>query len=184
MPMVTENITESIFRHLFPEDEGNLFAILDGASIDDLLDNLYSLQPEFECLYRGDLEPDMAKVAPYLVKLDAESEFTDWLVRQGWGCHFGIFAVSASDMRAIRGHLRSILTVYDVAGTPLLFRYYDPRVLRLYLPTCNEEELATVFGPVDSYLMEGKTADTMLSFRLKGGVLDQGNIDLRGKLVE
>jgi hypothetical protein len=32
----------------------------------------------------------------------------------------------------------------------LLFRYYDPRVLRVYLPSCRPSELETVFGPVVS----------------------------------
>jgi hypothetical protein len=36
----------------------------------------------------------------------------------------------------------------------MLFRYYDPRVLRSYLPTCTPEELAQVFGPIHSFVME------------------------------
>ena len=44
------------------------------------------------CLYRGELQPDMAEVAPYLVKLDRDAPFTDWVLDRGWGNHWGVFA--------------------------------------------------------------------------------------------
>ena len=49
-------------------------------------------------------------------------------------------------------------------GENLYFRYYDPRVLRIYLPTCNQEEMATLFGPVTAYLLEDKDPDLLLRF--------------------
>ncbi len=54
--------------------------------------------------------------------------------------------------------------VYDEEGKPLYFRYYDPRVLRAYLPTCNESELQTVFGPVNHYYAEGKEQNQLIEF--------------------
>ena len=59
--------------------------------------------------------------------------------------------------------------MHDPTGKPLLFRYYDPRVLRVYLPTCNAEELKTLFGPVQAYIMEDESGAAMLRFRLKNG---------------
>jgi hypothetical protein len=44
--------------------------------------------------------------------------------------------------------LRTLLRVRDEAGRTLLFRFYDPRVLRAYLPTCTATEWQSVFGPV------------------------------------
>jgi len=46
----------------------------------------------------------------------------------------------------MRQHFRRFITVHDESGKPLLFRYYDPRVLRTFLPTCNAKELAEIFG--------------------------------------
>ena len=54
--------------------------------------------------------------------------------------------------------------VYDEDGKPLYFRYYDPRVLRVYLPTCNESELKTVFGPVTHYWVEGEDGNSMIEY--------------------
>lgn len=162
------NLAQPLYDRLFADEAAHVYAVLDGASVGELLPKLYELEPEHECLYRGELEPDMAEVAPYLVRLEPGTEFADWVVEAGWGRHWGVFAVTDADLRAAHKHFRSFLTVYDPAGKPLLFRYYDPRVLRIYLPTCNAEELRTIFGPVSCYLLEGEDPATLLRFRLDG----------------
>jgi hypothetical protein len=169
--MTTAGPTENVHRRLFAEEEINVFAVLDAASNPNLLDKLYGLEPEFECLYTGELEPDIAHIAPYLARLEADSEFASWAIEQGWGRHWGIFATSSADFRALRRHFRTFLTVYDMEGRPMRFRYYDPRVFRIYLPTCNAEELATVFGPVRNYIMEDAGPATLLQFGLNSGAL-------------
>ena len=166
-PLITEEIIQSVAAKLFADDNLNVYAILDGAAIPNLLNGLYDLKSEYVCLYRGELEPDIAHVAPYLVKLDDESDFTEWLIEEGWGKNWGIFAQSEADLRTMRRHFRSLLTVYDPEGKPMLFRYYDPRVLRLYLPTCNAEELHTVFGPVAAYWLEDKDPTSILRFKFE-----------------
>ena len=40
-------------------------------------------------------------------------------------------------------------------GERVYFRFYDPRVLRVYLPTCSSSELKGVFGPVGRFVVEG-----------------------------
>lgn len=147
---------EALYAALFPGDGANTYAILDGASIPELLDKLDEYQPEYVCLYAGELEPDVEECAPYLVRLGVEADFTRWVLDEGWGKHWGIFARTDVDLRGLRKHLRTILLVKDPDNKTLYFRYYDPRVLRIFLPTCEPAELAVVFGPVSSYLVEDK----------------------------
>jgi hypothetical protein len=174
-----EALVERVSEELFAEPSANVYAVLDGASIANLPDRLYELSPVFCCLFRGELSPDMAEVAPYLVELEQGSEFTNWLIGQGWGKHWGIFVRSDADFRALRRHLRSFLIVYDgTTGRPMRFRYYDPRVLPLYLPTCNREELATVFGPVADFLLESEDPCTALRLQLAGEALVEERIGL------
>jgi hypothetical protein len=163
----------SLAETLFADRTANVFAVLDGASIPDLLDMLYEHYPEFICLYRGELEPDIAEVAPYLVRLEQNSPITKWILERGWGNHWGIFAITQVDLTALRQHFRRFLTVHDEQGAPMLFRYYDPRVLRVYLPTCNAEELKTVFGPVGRYVLEGNRPEELLQFHLNNGAMVQ-----------
>lgn len=163
---------------LFADVTKSVFAILDGASIPGLLVRLHQQNAECECLYRGDLPPDLAQMAPYLVHLQVDAELTNWLLKEGWGKHWGIFALSGSDLRGLRQHFRTLLTVYDPNAKPMLFRYYDPRVLRTYLPTCNREELATMFGPVDSFVVEDQEGQTGLRFQLSSGELKREQFQL------
>ncbi len=164
----TDRIREQIFS--IPEDL-DVYAILDGASAEQLPQNIYRYSIESVCLLRGELDPELAQVSPYLVALAAESPFTDWLIGEGWGRHWGIYVVSGADLRTLRQHFRSFLTVYDPNNVPLFFRYYDPRVLRVYLPTCNAQELEAIFGPVDRYLMEGEDDESLLRCERKEGAL-------------
>ena len=107
------------------------FALLDGAGIPALLDKLYETAGlEFECLYSGELEPGVAAAAPYIVRLEAGTEFAA-RVLAGWGEQRGILAHVAEDvdMAVLRRHFRKLSMVYGPDGSALLFRYYDPCVM-------------------------------------------------------
>jgi hypothetical protein len=175
-----ENSVELVGPHLFAEDGMSVFAVLDGASVPGLVKKLHENRPEYECLFRGDLKPDMMEVAPYLVRLEPGSEFANWVIGQGWGNHWGVFALTRAPLLDLRQHFRRFLTVHDSEGKPLYFRYYDPRVLRVYLPTCNAEELKTVFGPVTAYVLEGETPEALLRFEAPSGSLVQKQNRLGG----
>jgi hypothetical protein len=155
----------SILEHLFADVDANVYAVIDGANCPDLLDRLYDLRPEFTCLHSGDLAPDMAEVAPYLVRLILASPFTHWLVQDGWHRSWCIYLVSPTNLRTMRRHLRTLLMVYDPDGKPVYFRFYDPRVMRVYLPTCTAEEVAKVFGPIKVLLAEGEEPLVVVRFQ-------------------
>ena len=169
--MPAGDLMRAVGRQLFEIPNANAFAVLDGASVPALLDGLHRHEPEHVCLFPGDLEPDMAEVAPYLVQLAPEHDFTRWVIEEGWGNHWGIFAVAPADLRHLRRHLRQFLTVEGPAGKPLYFRFYDPRVLRTYLPTCNADETRLLFGPVSLYVMEGEDPNVLVRFALEQSLL-------------
>lgn len=173
-----KNFIEQISHHLFADKRANVYAVLDGAMIPGLLPKLYEYQPEYECLYRGELAPDIAEVAPYLVQIEPGSHFTNWILEHGWGKNWGIFATSAADLRQMRRHFRTFLIVHDEKGAPLYFRYYDPRVLRVFLHSCDAKELATVFGPVVYYLLEDEKAEDALRFHINAGFIQQEKVSL------
>lgn len=61
--------------------------------------------------------------------------------------------------------MRQFLFVKDEDGKELYFRFYDPRILRLYLPTCTKTETAAFFGPVLRFLIESEDARSLLVFQ-------------------
>ena len=157
-------VTQSLVKYLFSQPETNVYAVLDGASVPELPQLLWEHEPENICLYRGELEPDMAAVAPYLVKLEYDHPFSKLVCEQGWGKHWGIFATTPAEVniRDMRKHFRRFLMVYSPEDKLIYFRYYDPRVLRVYLPTCNTKEINYVFGPINAYLLEDENPSTLL----------------------
>lgn len=153
-----------------------VFAILDGASIPDLPTQLYRLDPPNYCLFRGSLSPDVAEVAPYLVELLPGKPFSDWVLTKHFGKSRGIIAHSPSSIKEMRRHFRSIFKVYSEEGNPMLFRFYDPRVLRKFLPTCNGDELKVFFGKVNAYFAEDENPEDLLEFRIEGDELKQSKV--------
>lgn len=45
--------------------------------------------------------------------------------------------------------------VEDENGQPLYFRFYDPRVLGAFLPTCTDQQRGAVFGDIEAFVIEG-----------------------------
>ncbi len=166
--MITDPVMNRIADELFADPDARIYAVLDGASIEGLLDSFNTHQPDHLCLYRGELAPDLAEAAPYLVQLKSRDPFTEWVLREGWGNHWGILAVTLADMRMMRRHFRRFLMVKDPDGKQIYFRYYDPRVLRVFLPTCNAAETETLFGPISSYVLEGEDSSVLLRFSSDG----------------
>lgn len=176
--MLTEQMLTKLAETLFPGEDEQLYAILDGASITNLLPKLDEYEPSCYCLFPGELSPDMAEVAPYLVHLPADSPFTEWVLVEGWGNHWGIFAMSKSIISVMRNHLRKLTRIRDEKGKLLHFRFYDPRVLNKYLVTCTSEELTAFFGEVNKFVSEAENGKIASCFYLSAENLKTDNIVL------
>jgi hypothetical protein len=142
-------------RLIYPK-EGDAYAILDSARAGRVMRMLKSSGLEHRILYEGEIDPLIAEVAPYLVLLPKKSPEVRRLLEAAWGNSWGVFLASRSSIDALRRHLRFFLTVMTEKKKKLLFRFYDPRVLRPYLPSCTPAELQTFFGPIDQYVIEGE----------------------------
>jgi len=128
---------------------------------------------EYSCLYSGPLSPEMEIAAPYLVQLDYGYRDTHRFIRRAWGDKMGVFLRTDTSLKNLRRHLRQFLVVRDTRGRRLVFRYYDPRVLRVYLPTCTQAELRTVYGPIESFWTESESGEEICEFRYQERGLEQ-----------
>ncbi|MDP1651032.1 MAG: DUF4123 domain-containing protein [Rubrivivax sp.] len=165
---------QQIVQALWPQGSAStrsVWAVLDCARDPAIYRLLLESRLEFLSLYSGRLPRELEMVSPHMVELLPGHRFVDQLLDQGWGRAWGIF-LTIGDPSNLRHHLRKFLKVQDETGQRLLFRYYDPRVLRAYLPTCTPDELRFVFGPVDSYCVEAADPDAgIVSYRLHRGAL-------------
>ncbi|MBK9733153.1 MAG: DUF4123 domain-containing protein [Chitinophagaceae bacterium] len=144
------------------------YSILDAARIFGELDTAQQLQTNFLSLYMGQSEELLSSVAPYLFPYELNSEFGSWLLEKGWGNSWGIFVSTSTSMEELRKHFRKFLMVQTEDGKELYFRFYDPRVLRIFLPTCDAQQLQEFFGPVEHYVMEDEDQEYALLFSFDG----------------
>ena len=164
---MTSRYVAEIEQRLWPEGfRRDIWMIVDAARDLRIFSMLLDCHLEHSCLYSGYLPPALEAAAPYLVQLDYDYRDTRRFIREAWGNSWGVFLKADIGMDRLRRHLRGFLVVRDTSNQRLIFRYYDPRVLRVYLPTCTSGELREVFGPIECFWTEDETVDSILEFRL------------------
>lgn len=178
MPELKSNVVEALRAEYFPNDGLLTYMLMDGASTAALIDHLYDDQAEFACLITGALQPDMQEVAPYLVALHDGGAFAEWILRSALGEHWGLALRTSLPMADLARRYRKLLHVRSPEGEPLYFRFYDPRVMRTYLPTCAGDDLPAWFDGVDHYLVEAATPNRLLRFSTDGRSVKTAEIEL------
>jgi uncharacterized protein DUF4123 len=151
---------DRLAQSLWPQGSGpacsQAYVLLDGAKDPCIAPLVRSSGLPYCCLYAGSLSQDLLSAAPYLVQIAPEAKFFKAFVPQAWGQAWGVFAVASPDvsLQVLRRHFRSLLLVRNEQGESLAFRFYDPRVLRTYVPTCQFDEHARLMGPVQALAAE------------------------------
>lgn len=149
----------------------NSYLLLDAARMGEYLEDLKAIAPDHSSLYLSKPEDLLQSVAPYLFPLGTNKQLENYYFNKGWGDSWGIMIHAASDLKNLLRHFRNFLTVKTEEGEELFFRFYDPRVLRVFLPTCDSKQLKDFFGPVDTFTMEDEDADYALQFTFVAGLL-------------
>ncbi len=131
-----------------------LYALLDGARDKRILELLRESVEEYRSLYDGVQGEALSGVAPYLVRLSTGTQLLEALVREGWGRRWGIYLTNRQSFKEVRRHLRRFLVVEAERGEPLYFRFYDPRTLCMFLPTCMPQQREDFLGQVRAMFAE------------------------------
>jgi hypothetical protein len=151
-------------QDLLAKDFQPLYALLDASREPSVLKVILESEEEYQSLYEGPQGAQLAHFAPYLIRVPQKSPLLDTLVQQAWAKSWGVFLTCDTPLKELRSHFRHFLTVKLPDGQQVYFRYYDPRVLRLFLPTCLPEETTQFFGPVKQFLIEAEDPTTALHF--------------------
>lgn len=162
----TEHLLQRLWRPGESGEPPEVCVLLDAARDRRIYPLVRRCRLDVRCLYQGAVPASLASAAPYLVNLAPRAAFTREILELGWGQSWGVFLRSPAVLQELARHFRQFLTARDEAGRSLFFRFYDPRVLRVYLPTCNAAELRAFFGPVERFCLEAEEEDLMLEFSL------------------
>lgn len=128
----------------------------------------------------------MLDVAPYLVPIAFQTRYpyegSGYLDRwaRALGSSAGIVLITPVSTHLLLSHLHELFRVTDEKDHRYYFRFYDPRVLRVYLPTCTPLEAEEFFGPIRCMLYESETPGRMLLGEMRRGRLSTSEQTLQG----
>jgi pSer/pThr/pTyr-binding forkhead associated (FHA) protein len=142
--------------------DGPRFVVLDTARSERIRVLLQESVEPCRSLYEGLEGESLAHVAPYLVELPPGSGLLARLVREGWEKRWGIFIDFDGSFKELRRHLRRLLIVGDAESRQsYYFRFYDPVVLRAFLPSCSVKQRTEMFGEIRSFFTEGDAGEVV-----------------------
>ncbi len=133
-------------------DGGFAYAIIDACDNHELvLNKAYHELGESKaiCLFKGTHMEDYDAVAPFLFSVDRA--LLDWISKHLDKTNWGVFAFTKATRADLCAHLQKFFMVLLPDGRKWFFCYYDPRILKTYLPTCLPAELQQFFGPVRGF---------------------------------
>lgn len=131
---------------------GGLYAIIDACDAPSVPSRAQMLGDRGSVsLYKGRSEEELWAIAPYLFVVD-EMTF-DWITAELWATPWGFLVRANASLDTLRDHFRRFLTVKTPTGEQWYFRFYDPRVLKRYLDSCNAAERKEFFGPASALAM-------------------------------
>lgn len=140
------------------------YIVLDAARMGMDMETAKELNPDFKCLYQGKTELELAGVAPFLFTYTSNSEFKQWFEKFSVGNSWGVLFHSHLPFSELYKHCRRFLIVKNDGDQEMYFRFYDPRVLRIFLPSCNRVQLKEFFGPINSFIVEDEDPNSILQF--------------------
>ncbi len=128
-------------------DKGALYALVDAARRPAVLRVLREAIDPHESLFDGAVGAALDEVAPYLVHFAPDSRLLERLLADGWGDGWATYFVADGAPRVVRRHFRRFLMVVPESNRErLYFRFYDPRVLREFLPLATLRQRQELFG--------------------------------------
>ncbi len=150
------------------------YAIIDG-SRDSRLEGLVRSCREHACLFKGTIDPQLAQVAPWLVRIDEREPLISTWQEYGRGQSWGMMVNSTLSFEALHRYFRRFLQAMLPDGMTVMFRFYDPRVFRTYISAALHDEREPWFAGVDQYAVEAEGGEGLHQYRLVEGKLYDGD---------
>ena len=140
----------------------NLYVIIDAAKIKKLTNELIVVDKEkVQILFDGQEAIELEEVAPYLVELKKEDEFTKWIAKNVYGHNGAIFIKSREDIVTLAQHLKPFIPVTrevehegKIITQKGYFAYYDPRVFPNWIESEEQTTQSSFFSPITKLYCE------------------------------
>ncbi|KPQ19141.1 MULTISPECIES: DUF4123 domain-containing protein [unclassified Halomonas] len=148
------NYQEITWQALFALHQPPLWAVIDGVNCRDAMARLGQAEAQSACLYASTDTATQAN-APWLVRLEADSDLREWLESLPQDQHWGILLQSNATIKQLRSHLRKFTMLWTPANdqAPVYFRFYDPRVALDMGQALEPWKLAAFMAPIEALIL-------------------------------
>jgi hypothetical protein len=178
MALPAPTVAAALRNVLWRSPGKRVYGIVDAArSVELAYEAKLQFGKDITSLFLPEFQTRLWNVAPYIVPIDEESDYVArWAAR--WASNVGVFVVSGAEEKPLYEHLRRTFVVEDEQKQAFFFRYYDPRVLRPFLPTCSGAQLEQFFGQVDAFFIESEDGEALCYFARHAGKLVEKRLSL------
>jgi hypothetical protein len=157
-------------NYLFNQQKIKTYAIVDLSQDDNIWLQITTIfDVNYEILLKDCDMQELEYVAPYIVEIEEDSEFYQWLITEGYGKNWMIFFQSNEHISTLKSHFLDFFyqlieieennTIYYKEG---YVAFYDPRVFQGYIKALNLNELIKFFDGIESFLCENILDKTQL----------------------
>lgn len=143
------------------------YVIIDAAIAEGNINSAMALNKNYKCLIKSKSEDELESVAPYLFAINKQTvDFSNWFFGVGWNKNWGVLLFSNESLDDVYNHFCKYLIVTSDNKQDVYFRFFDPRVLRMFLPSANAQQLRAFFGPVSTFIVEDEDEGIVLKYSL------------------
>jgi hypothetical protein len=128
------------------KEDAHLYAIVDSARNDEVFRYFIIGDTPYRSLFEGTMDVQSYGVSGFVIECKKNSPLYDWVTSTLWGQDACIFIVCKMSFDEVFSHFQQFNRVILEGDKVVLFRFYDPRVLRTYLPSCKKQEIELFFG--------------------------------------
>lgn len=180
-PAAQARLWDTLFNPPPESEPMDVYAVLDGAAVRQLPDMLEEENAEHASLQDVDASDPVALTrAAYVTRISRFSRVCDWLATEGWGRNWGFFAMckAGTDFDEVLRHFRELMQVRLPDGRIVFFRFFDPRVWRPFLPSCDAPQLKQLFAQPVSYGCESEDGTAVLIDAVRNGASYRQRVEL------
>lgn len=137
-----------------------LHAVVDAARCPEAWNFVRRAGDAARCLFTGEAVATFADAAPYLVALDA-TRLDAWLA-EAWGNAWGVLIHDAQPPAVLAEDLRRAFVARLPDGRRVLFRHYDPRVLRGFGAHASVEARWMFHRRIGRFVLESRAGEALV----------------------
>ncbi|MGP9644196.1 MULTISPECIES: DUF4123 domain-containing protein [unclassified Halomonas] len=143
--------SETSWQALLSANQPPLWAVVDGVNCREVQARLAQTDAQHTCLYASTNTTTQAN-APWLVRIEADSDIRTWLENLPQDQHWGVLFHSHATLKQLRTHLRKFTMLWTPANdqAPVYFRFYDPRVALDMTQALEPWKLAAFMAPLEA----------------------------------